>query len=42
VIADALAIEEAGAFSLLVEAVPPEVCGIIHDKLTCWWYVQGQ
>ena len=30
---DALAIEEAGAFSLLVEAVPPEVCAIIREKL---------
>lgn len=33
VIADALAIEKAGAFALLVEAVPPEVCGIIRAKL---------
>ena len=33
VIEDALAVEAAGAFSLLVEAVPPEVCGIIRDKL---------
>jgi 3-methyl-2-oxobutanoate hydroxymethyltransferase len=33
VIADALAIEKAGAFALLVEAVPPEVCGIICKKL---------
>ena len=32
-IADAKAIESAGAFALLVEAVPPEVCGIIRDKL---------
>ena len=32
-IEDALAIEAAGAFALLVEAVPPEVCGIIRDKL---------
>ena len=30
-IEDAKAIEEAGAFSLLVEAVPPEVCKIIRD-----------
>jgi 3-methyl-2-oxobutanoate hydroxymethyltransferase len=30
---DALAIEEAGAFALLVEAVPPEVCAIIRDRL---------
>ena len=32
-IEDALAIGEAGAFALLVEAVPPEVCGIIRDRL---------
>jgi 3-methyl-2-oxobutanoate hydroxymethyltransferase len=32
-IEDALAIEEVGAFSLLVEAVPPEVCAIIREKL---------
>ncbi len=32
-IEDAQAIEEAGAFALLVEAVPPEVCGIIRDTL---------
>src|SRR5512139_917915 len=31
-IEDARAIEKAGAFSLLVEAVPPEVCKIIRDK----------
>ena len=30
---DALAIEESGAFALLVEAVPPEVCAIIRDRL---------
>lgn len=30
---DALAIEESGAFALLVEAVPPEVCAIICEKL---------
>jgi 3-methyl-2-oxobutanoate hydroxymethyltransferase len=30
---DALAIEDAGAFALLVEAVPPEVCAIIREKL---------
>ena len=30
---DALAIQASGAFALLVEAVPPEVCGIIRDKL---------
>ena len=33
VIDDAIAIENAGAFALLVEAVPPEVCGIIRNKL---------
>lgn len=33
-IEDAKAIESAGAFSLLVEAVPPEVCKIIRDELT--------
>jgi 3-methyl-2-oxobutanoate hydroxymethyltransferase len=32
-IEDARAIETAGAFALLVEAVPPEVCGIIREKL---------
>ena len=41
VIADALAIEEAGAYALLVEAVPPEVCGIIRDKLTIPVYSIG-
>lgn len=34
VIKDALAIEKAGAFALLVEAVPPEVGRIITEKLT--------
>ena len=33
-IEDALAVQEAGAFSILVEAVPPEVCGAIRDRLT--------
>jgi len=32
-IKDAKAIEERGAFSLLVEAVPPEVCKVIRDEL---------
>jgi 3-methyl-2-oxobutanoate hydroxymethyltransferase len=32
-ISDAKAIEKAGAFALLVEAVPPEVCGIIRHDL---------
>jgi 3-methyl-2-oxobutanoate hydroxymethyltransferase len=32
-IQDAKAIEAAGAFALLVEAVPPEVCKIIRDEL---------
>ncbi len=41
VIADAWAIEEAGAYSLLVEAVPPEVCGIIRDNLTIPVYSIG-
>jgi 3-methyl-2-oxobutanoate hydroxymethyltransferase len=30
---DALAIEEAGAFSLLLEGVPQEVCGAIRERL---------
>ena len=33
VIADAQAVQEAGAFALLVEAVPPEVNKIIRDEL---------
>ena len=41
VIADAVAIEEAGAFALLVEAVPPEVCGIIRKKLSIPVYSIG-
>jgi 3-methyl-2-oxobutanoate hydroxymethyltransferase len=48
-IADAKAIESAGAFALLVEAVPPEVCGIIRDTLNipvysigAGWQADGQ
>ena len=40
-IEDALAIQEAGAFALLVEAVPPEVCKIIRDTLTIPVYSIG-
>jgi 3-methyl-2-oxobutanoate hydroxymethyltransferase len=40
-IEDALAIEKAGAFALLVEAVPPEVCGIIRDQLNLPVYSIG-
>ena len=32
-IEDARAIQAAGAFAILVEAVPPEVCGIMRDDL---------
>ena len=49
VILDAAAIEAAGAFALLVEAVPPEVCGIIREKLSipvysigAGWLADGQ
>jgi 3-methyl-2-oxobutanoate hydroxymethyltransferase len=38
---DAKAIQKAGAFSLLVEAVPPEVCKIIRDELTIPVYSIG-
>jgi 3-methyl-2-oxobutanoate hydroxymethyltransferase len=41
VITDAIAIQEAGAFALLVEAVPPEVCGIIREKLSIPVYSIG-
>jgi 3-methyl-2-oxobutanoate hydroxymethyltransferase len=38
---DAMAIEVAGAFALLVEAVPPEVCAIIRDRLAIPVYSIG-
>jgi len=41
VIDDAQAIENAGAFALLVEAVPPEVCGIIRERLSIPVYSIG-
>jgi 3-methyl-2-oxobutanoate hydroxymethyltransferase len=40
-IEDAKAIEAAGAFALLVEAVPPEVCGIIGETLNIPVYSIG-
>jgi 3-methyl-2-oxobutanoate hydroxymethyltransferase len=40
-IKDAKAIETAGAFALLVEAVPPEVCKIIRDELNIPVYSIG-
>lgn len=40
-IADAKAIESSGAFALLVEAVPPEVCGIIRETLNIPVYSIG-
>lgn len=40
-IEDATAIEESGAFALLVEAVPPEVSGIIRDSLSIPVYSIG-
>jgi len=40
-IEDAKAIQEAGAFSLLIEAVPPEVCKIIRDELSIPVYSIG-
>lgn len=40
-IEDARAIQQAGAFSLLIEAVPPEVCRIIRDELTIPVYSIG-
>jgi 3-methyl-2-oxobutanoate hydroxymethyltransferase len=40
-ITDARAIQKAGAFALLVEAVPPEVCKIIRDDLAIPVYSIG-
>ncbi|MEW6664453.1 MAG: 3-methyl-2-oxobutanoate hydroxymethyltransferase [Thermodesulfobacteriota bacterium] len=40
-IKDARAVQQAGAYSLLVEAVPPEVCKIIRDDLTIPVYSIG-
>lgn len=40
-IGDAKAIQEAGAFALLVEAVPPEVCKVMRDELTIPVYSIG-
>jgi 3-methyl-2-oxobutanoate hydroxymethyltransferase len=40
-IEDARVVQKAGAFSLLVEAVPPEVCKIIRDALTIPVYSIG-
>lgn len=40
-IEDAMAIQKAGSFALLVEAVPPEVCKIIRDELTIPVYSIG-
>jgi 3-methyl-2-oxobutanoate hydroxymethyltransferase len=40
-IEDARAIEAAGAYALLVEAVPPEVCGIIRESLSIPVYSIG-
>ncbi|SMP53799.1 3-methyl-2-oxobutanoate hydroxymethyltransferase [Anoxynatronum buryatiense] len=41
VIKDALAVQEAGAYAILVEAVPPEVTGFIADLLTIPVYSIG-
>ena len=40
-IEDARAIERSGAFALLVEAVPPEVCKIMRDELSIPVYSIG-
>lgn len=41
VIKDAMAVEESGAFALLVEAVPPEVAAFITCKLSIPVYSIG-
>lgn len=41
VIQDALAVQEAGAYALLVEAVPPEITAFIREKLTIPVYSIG-
>lgn len=41
IIEDARAVQKAGAFSILIEAVPPEVCKIIRDELTIPVYSIG-
>lgn len=40
-IQDARSLQKAGAFALLLEAVPPEVCGIIRGELTIPVYSIG-
>lgn len=40
-IEDAMAIQEAGAFAILVEAVPPEVCRLIQQKCSIPIYSIG-
>ena len=40
-IEDAVALQAAGAFAVLVEAVPPEVCRIIRDRLSVPVYSIG-
>ena len=42
VLKDARAVEEAGAFSLLMEAAPPEVCKIIREELKIPAYSIGE
>jgi 3-methyl-2-oxobutanoate hydroxymethyltransferase len=41
VIEDAIAVQDAGAYALLVEAVPPELCSFIAKKLTIPVYSIG-